>query len=164
MNLNPFYWMEFLRGVAIGYFTGKRSAKVFIELMRKYGKFEEIPTRELDKMGMSADMMIKRQRLKIAALVLQYLAAKYANVEIINTMNAVADYLEDIKGPDTNRLCAVSNALAVVQSLAFFAADKDGLDVDLLIKTMAEKGKGHVWYNFGTNAPLYVTEKHDDVV
>lgn len=163
MKLNLFYWMEFLRGYVRGYLSGKQSSKIFLELLRKYGKFEEIPTREFKKMGMSEDMMVKRQRLKIAALVLEYLAAKYANVEILNTMNAVADYLEYKKGQDTNRLCAVSNAMAVVQSLAFFAADKDGLDVDQLIKSMSERGKGHVWYNFGTNAPLLVTEKHDDV-
>jgi len=153
------FYIGAAKGYIVGYLAGRKSARLFLQLMKKHKALENIPTRELRKMGDSGEMMIARQRLKIAALVLQYLVTKYTDTELINTMFNTACYLQFKELDTAGRLEAISKSHAVVQALAFYAADVDKLDVDKLVAALKEKGKEHVWHNLSDNASLTVGEE-----
>lgn len=146
--------LGYIVGFIKGRTSGKRSAKLFSDLLDQYGAFESIPTRELQKMGDLVDETIRRQRLKQAAAILQYYAKTYLNTTTPVTIDDVVAYLDFEEAPP--RMDTVSRSMSVVHALAAYARDVDGLDVDKLIDTMVQKKKSHDWFIFADNARLYV--------
>lgn len=150
------YYLGYIKGYFLGYFGGKRAGKWFVKAMTEYGGLEHIPTREIQKrMGASAEMMIARQRLKLATIALRHLAASYVNNDLTHTLEAVADYLE-FKLPSDKRMDAVAHSQAVLHALADYAQDKDELNIANLREAMDVKNNGHYWHMFEDNVMLRV--------
>lgn len=150
------FYLGYIKGYFTGYISGKQAGKWFVKAVAEYKGIENIPTREIQKkMGASADMIVARQRLKLAAVALRHLSESYVNHALPNTMDAVCDFL-DFKQPMDERIEAISRSKAVVHALAFYAEDVDQLSIANLREALDKKGDGHFWHLFDDNRMLIV--------
>lgn len=155
---HPKYYLGLVYGFIIGYFTGKRSAKQFLKLMEIHKGIENIPTRDLEKLGMSAGMFVGRQRIKIAATILRHLTSTYVGNEIPQTISVVCDYLEftELSPSTQTRIEGIVGSQSVVHALATYASTYDALDIAELHKAMMAKQQLHLWHLFEDNVMLRV--------
>lgn len=152
------YYIGLAYGYVIGYFTGVRSAKQFLKLNELHGGIQNIPTRDLEKLGRSGGMFVGRQRIMLAAIALRHMTSTYVNNEIPHTINVVSDYLDfkEIGPASQSRLQAIAGATSVVHALATYASTYDALDIPEMHKAMMAKQQLHIWHLFEDNVMLRV--------
>lgn len=154
----PQYYVGLVYGYFVGYFTGLRSAKKFLKLNEQYQGIQNIPTRDLEKLGYSAGMFVGRQRLMLAAVALRHLTSKYVGNELPHTIKVVADYLDfkDVGPASQSRLESIAKSTSVVHALATYASTYDALDITELHKAMMAQHHLHLWHIFKDNVMLRV--------
>lgn len=156
---NPIqYYFGLAYGFIIGYFSGRGVAKKYLKLSALHGGLQHIPTRDLEKLGLSADAFVGRQRLMLAAIALRHLTETYVNNPIPHTINMVADYLDFKEMPESTktRMQSIAASSSVVHALAQYASTYDALDIQNLHAAMMVKQHLHLWHMFEDNVMLRV--------